>query len=396
METIYLDHGATTRPADRVVAAMVAAMRECWANPSSIHRPGQAARARMEQARESVAALLHCDVADLVFTSGGTESANLALRGAVEARPDRGVLVTGALEHSAVRETAEALRRRGTEVVRLPAGAEGLVDLEALDRVLAERAAEIALVSVMWVNNETGVIQPVQEIGRRCREHGVPFHTDATQRVGKLPVDLGAAPIDLLGFSAHKFHGPAGAGALFVRRGVRIVPQIAGGPQERERRGGTENVPAIAGLGAAADLAREWLASGGPERQEVLRDAFEDRLVAAWDGAAVNGAGAPRSWDTTNVAFPGLEAEAILLALSERGVCASAGAACASGSIEPSPVLLAMGLPMERAAGSVRFGIGRSTTAAELDRATRIATDVLGRLGRTAARAPAAVPATRR
>jgi cysteine desulfurase len=212
-----------------------------------------------------------------------------------------------------------------------------------------------------------------------CRERGVLFHTDATQRVGRMAVDCSSSTWDLLSFAAHKFHGPKGIGGLFVRRGVRLTPQMAGGPQERHRRGGTENVPGIAGMGVAADLARAWIDGDGPRRQALLRDGFERRLLDSTPLASINGAGSPRSWTTSNVAFRGLEAEVILLMLSERGVCASGGAACSSGSIEPSPVLGAMGVPLSRAAGSVRFSIGRDTTQQELDRGAGIVCEVVHR-----------------
>ncbi|MCH8344786.1 MAG: aminotransferase class V-fold PLP-dependent enzyme [Planctomycetes bacterium] len=385
MEFIYLDHNATTKPAEEVVTAMTQALREGWANPSSMHRPGQAVRQQVELARESVCDLIGCRDRELVFTSGGTEAANLAISGSLAAQTNRNVLVTSRLEHSTVREPAETLERRGTDVVWLANDGNGIVELDALRRLLAGRADEIALVSIMWANNETGIIQPIEEIGRLCREHGVRFHTDATQWVGKMPTDVSSLPVDVLSFSAHKFHGPKGIGALYVRSGVRIEPQLIGGPQERERRGGTENVPGIIGLGVAARLAKHWLAGDDRRRLATLRDSFEQRILGAVDEATVIGGNAPRLWTTSNIAFAKLEAEAILLMLSERGVCASAGAACSSGSMEPSTVLLAMGIPDQRVAGSIRFSFSRDTTADEIDRALEIIAAVIGRLRATMA-----------
>ena len=380
MSAIYLDNNATTRPADAVVAAMTRALREQWANPSSVHRAGQAVRREILLARSTVAQLIGCQERELVFTSGGTESVNLAVRGALGAQPNRRVLVTSRLEHSAVRDLAEALATLGVEVVWLGNDADGLVDVEGLRTLLTERAGEVGLVSVMWVNNETGVIQPVETIGAVCREFGVRCHTDATQAVGRMPIDVASLSVDLLSFAAHKFHGPQGTGVLYVRRGVRLQTQVIGGPQERGRRGGTENAAGIVGTGVAGQLAMDWLAGDGPADLVRRRDTLERGIVDALDRTAVNGLGAPRIAGTSNIAFIGLEAEAILLMLSERGVCASAGAACASGSMEPSPVLEAMGLPPEQIYGSVRFGLSRETTDDEVGRAVRIVVDVITRL----------------
>ena len=379
----YLDNNATTQPLPEVVAAVTEALVRGWGNPSSVHRAGIDARRTVELARESVARLVGASEREIVFTSGGTEGAGLAIAGSLSA--ERRLLVSMRTEHSAVREECEALARRGAaDVEWLPTDAHGVVDLGALDAVLRARAGDVALVSVMWANNETGVVQPVQAIGERCRAAGVRFHTDATQWIGRMPCDLRAMPVDLASFAAHKFHGPKGVGALFVRAGVRVVPQVIGGPQERERRGGTENVPGIAGMAAAAEAATRWLAGGEREALGRLRDAFERGIRAELPDAVVNGAGAERLWNTSNIGFPGLEAEAILLLLSERGVAASAGAACSSGSLDPSPVLLAMGIPPRVAHGSVRFSLSRLTTAAELVQASRTVLDCVERLRRSA------------
>ncbi|MGA0172758.1 MAG: cysteine desulfurase family protein [Phycisphaerales bacterium] len=382
---IHLDHNATTRPGPEVVAAMRAALETCWGNPSSVHRAGIEARQRVELARASVAGLLGCRDREIVFTSGGTESANLAIRGTLEhfAESPRRVLATSRLEHSAVRECAERMAARGIEVCWLPHRSDGVVEVDALRELLAARSSEIALVSLMWANNETGVIAPVAEIGSLCREHGVRFHCDAVQWAGRLPLDFSTLPIDLLTFSGHKFHGPKGVGGLLVRGGVRLAPQIVGGPQERERRGGTENVPGIVGLGAAAEAARASIADGRWERIAGLRDRFEREVLARCEGAVVNASAAPRLPNTSNIGFPRLEAEAILVVLSERGVHASAGAACSSGSLDPSPVLLAMGVPREIAHGSVRFSLGPETTAEELDRSVDEIAGAVDRLSRS-------------
>ncbi|MFM1823144.1 MAG: cysteine desulfurase NifS [Planctomycetota bacterium] len=394
MERHFLDSNATTRPAPEVVEAVARTLRDDWGNPSSIHRAGGEARRTVELAREEVSRLVGCQDRELVFTSGGTEGANLAIRGTLAhfaaSDPKRRVLVTTRFEHSAVRELAQALERRGvtgspTEVVWLPGARDargapsGTPDLDALEALLAERSGEIALVSLMWANNETGAVTDIARAGALCRDAGVRFHTDATQWIGKCPTDLASLQVDLASFAAHKFHGPKGVGGLFVRRTVRIEPQTLGGPQERERRGGTENVPAIAGMGVAATLARAWLAGPGMTEGAARRDRFE-QAVATATGATVHAAGTPRLWNTTNLGFARLEAEALLLLLSERGVLASAGAACASGSLDPSPVLLAMGVEPEVAHGSIRFSLSRETGDAEAMRAAEIAVAAVERL----------------
>lgn len=402
MEWIYLDNNATTRPADEVTAAVTEAMQEHWANPSSVHRLGQQVRQRLELARQSVAQLLGTETRELIFTSGGTESNNLAIRGTLESslRGEAvGVLVTTPVEHSAVREPAEAWAQQGGAVEELPVDGAGVVRIDALDELLArlcERAQPV-LVSIQWANNETGVIQPMERIAQAVHEARVAakqagsraklyLHTDATQAVGKVPVDAKAAGVDLLTMSAHKLHGPKGVGALYMRSGVRLRPQQRGGPQEREKRGGTENTAGIIGLGAAAELAHRFLADASRRAElAALRDRFEQLVLERVPNALVNARDAEcgRLWNTSNLAFPGLEAEAILLGLSERGVCASAGAACSSGSLEPSPVLLAMGLAEPAAHGSVRFSLSRYTTEREIERAAAIVPEVVAKLGKT-------------
>lgn len=382
MKRISLDANATTRPLPEVVEAVARAMRETWANPSSVHRSGCEAKRLVELARESVAKLVGCQEREIVFTSGGTEGANLAICGSLDhfarSTSARRVLVTAAFEHSAVRELAQRVARTGGEVVWLPSDGvlHGTPDLGALEELLQRRGEEIALVSLMWANNETGAITDIARAGALCREYGVRFHTDATQWVGKMPTDFAAMQVDLASFAAHKFHGPKGVGALYVRRTVRLEPQVIGGPQERDRRGGTENVPAIAGLGVAADLARAWLSTDGAVQGAALRDRFE-RAICDSTHATCHAHAVPRLWNTSNLGFARLEAEAMLMLLSERGIDASAGAACSSGSLDPSPVLLAMGIPPEIAHGSIRFSLSRETTIDEIEDAiSRVITAV--------------------
>jgi cysteine desulfurase len=374
VKTIYLDSNATTRPADEVVAIMLDAMREHWANPSSVHRPGQTVRQKLDLAREEIAALLNCQRNELLLTSGGTEAVNMAIRGSLEAQPKRNIIITSKTEHSAVRETTECMTRRGVDVRWLACDEQGLIDLNHLQDLLRSEGDRVALVSIMWANNETGAIQPVQLIGELCREFGVRFHSDATQYVGKMPADMQTVHVDLLNFASHKFHGPKGVGGLYIRKGVKLPALISGGPQERQRRGGTENVPGILGMGEAARLARLWMQSDEPARFTAMRDQFEKRICEAIPETSINSSDVPRLWNTSNIAFHRLEAETILLLLSERGVCASGGAACSSGSLEPSPVLSAMGLAPDVANGSVRFSLCRDTTQDELDRAMDIIT----------------------
>ena len=318
MDTIYLDNNATTRPAPEVIEAMHEALTELWGNPSSIHRAGQAVRRKLDLARQSVAQLLGCKDRDLVFTSGGTEAANLAILGSLRAFEgagiDKRVLVTTRIEHSAIRETANRLAAEGHEIVWLPNDEDGVIDSAALANLLNHRGHEIALVAVMWSNNETGVIQPIERIGALCQEHGVRFYTDGTQWVGKMPTDVSALPVDLVSFAAHKFHGPKGAGGLYVKPRTRLLSQTIGGPQERQRRGGTENVPGFLGMGVAAELAHRWLQGLDRQRFTDMRERFEHRILSEIENTFINGAGAPRQWNTSNIAFAGLETEAIPIA----------------------------------------------------------------------------------
>ena len=384
---IYLDYNATAPAAPEVQDAVARAMREDFGNPSSVHAFGQQAKAALDEARGQVAALIGADPAEIVFTSGGTESDNFAIRGAFETLAPAGSrrIVTTGIEHEAVLNTVKALAARGADVVTVPAGRDGVVDIEALTAAITP---ETALVSLMLANNEVGTIQPVDVIAAQCRQHGALLHTDAVQAVGKIPVSVRALGVDLLAMSAHKFSGPKGVGAIWIRRGVRLISQATGGRQERNRRGGTENVPAIAGMGVASRLAREALSGGHLDAMRVLRDRLEAGVLETIEGTVVNGAADGRVPNTTNISFDGIEAESLLIALDLEGVAVSTGSACSSGTLEPSHVLKAMGLPQAFARNSLRFSLGPSTTAAEiafvLDVLPRLVSK-LRRLGRTAA-----------
>ena len=392
---IYLDNNATTRPSDATVREMTRALTECWHNPSSIHRPGQAARQTVDLARKSVAALIGARPREITFTGSGTESIVAAIVGSLRLSSRR-VVVTTPVEHNAVRELLDDLTERDrAERVLLPLDADGRVDLDAARSLINDR---VAVVSVQWSNNETGVVQPVEELGAMARAAGAIMHCDGTQWVGKMPTNVGTAPaqtgtpapwttVDVLTFSPHKFHGPKGVGLLWSRPGTRLRPIIFGS-QELGRRGGTENVPGIVGAGVAAAEATAFLRD--PARREALgamRDAFERAVIERVPDAVINKPRDPahRLWNTASIGFPALEAEAMLLLLSERGVCASAGSACSSGSLEASPVLLAMGIPPLVAHGTVRFSLCRDTTERELMDAAGIVADAAGVLKRSMA-----------
>lgn len=361
MRRVYMDANATTSLAPEVFAAMRPWFTEQFGNASSIHFHGQRARGAVERAREQVAKLLHCRPAEVVFTSGGTEGDNLALTGLLK---PGGHLITSAIEHHAVLNMAERLRDRGYEVTFLPVGAAGVVDPADVQRALRPNTQ---LISVMMANNEIGTLQPVAEIGRIALEADVYFHTDAVQAVGKVPIDVQAIGCDLLTITAHKFHGPQGVGALYVRRGTHPEPLLFGGPQERQRRAGTENLPGIVGLGVAAQMAASFVASDGPRRLASMRDRLEREVLARVDEAGVYGADAPRVPNTTNLWFDHLEGEALVIALDLKGLALSGGSACMSGATEPSHVLTAMGILPERARASLRFSLDTEATESDVD-----------------------------
>jgi len=380
---IYLDHNATTPPAAEVVEAMTRALRDEFGNASSIHAHGQRAKAAIDTARSEVARLIGAEPGDLVFTGGGTESDNLALRGVLAAAPaGRRRLVVTAVEHEAVLNTAVALGRSGVPVETLPATQAGVVEPAALERLVAD---DVALVSVMLANNETGVIQPVAEFARLARERGALCHTDAVQAAGKVPVDVTALRVDLLSLAAHKFGGPKGVGALWLRRGVPLAAVVTGGRQERNRRAGTENVPAIVGFGVAAALARRRLATDAA-RMAALRDRLESGILTTVPRSILNGAGSPRVPNTTNIAFEGVEAESLLIGLDLEGIAVSTGSACSSGTLEPSHVLRGMGLPHGRVQSSIRFSLGTSTSDEDVDRTLAVVPLVVERLRRVGRR----------
>lgn len=373
MSPIYLDYNATTPVRPEAAAAMMPFLCEEFGNASSIHRWGQRARAAVEDARAKVAELVGGRPSEIVFTSGGTESDNLAIFGAVS---DGAQVVTTAIEHHAVLNAVEALERQGTEVTFVRVGRSGVVD--PCDVATAMRD-DTALVSVMLANNETGTIEPVCEIARLAHGRGVLMHTDAVQAAGKIPIDVRALGVDLLSISGHKIYAPKGVGALWVRKGVRVRPQIFGGRHERERRAGTENVPGIVAMGEAADLARRELATE-PARIAALRDCLERGVIERVPHVTVNGDPARRVPNTTNLTFEGIEGEALVIALDLQGISCSTGAACSSGAIEPSHVLTAMGLKPEDARATLRVSLGKQTTEADIARVLEILPVVVARL----------------
>lgn len=376
MDVVYLDNNATTRPDPAAVQAMLPYLTDWYGNPSSVHRFGQRARMAVDRARAQIAALVGCGDSELTFTGGGTEAINTAVRSLAAMRGQRRTILTTTVEHSATRELCQQMARERWKVVEIPVDHLGRLDL---DRLRAEATRDdVAVASVMWANNETGVIFPIERVAEICRSAKVPLHVDATQAVGKLPVDLRALGVEAASFASHKFHGPKGVGCLYARRGVRVSPLVIGGPQELGRRGGTENVPGIVGMGAAAEMAGRHLAD--MPRAAAQRDRLEREILEKVPDTFSNGDPAARLPNTTNVSFFALEAEAILLLLSEQGVYASAGAACSSGSLEPSHVLRAMRIEERVAHGAVRFSLSRFTTDAEIDRALQVLPGVIARL----------------
>ena len=366
-KVIYLDNNATTAPLPSVTKAVLHAMETLWGNPSSIHRVGQEARHQVDEARAAVASLINCEAARITFTSGGTEAANLALKSACAMRPNRKMIITSQVEHAAVGEAIDLLVvENGYNIVRLENCSDGIVCLKQLEKLLQDHAEEIAVVSVMWCNNETGVIEPIEKIVALCHAHGVLVHSDGTQWVAKMPVDVQDVPIDLLTFASHKFHGPKGVGAMYSSTGITVSPLVTGGPQERGRRGGTENVPAILGFGVAATEAMLWLTEENIHRMESQREMFETLLASKIPTIHINSSGAPRAWTTSSISFPEVKGELMLLMLSEQGVCASSGSACSSGALKGSKVIEAIGTPGDGEWGAVRFSFARTTTEEDL------------------------------
>ena len=365
MHRIYFDHNATTPVHAAVADAMSASIRADFGNPSSVHHFGQQAKAVIDHARSAVAALIGAESSEVVFTSGGTEGDNFAIRGSAEvlSRGGRRHLVASAIEHEAVLHTLKALARVGADTTLLPVDDSGVASPGDLRAALRD---DTALVSVMHANNEIGTIQPIAELARIAHERGAVFHTDAVQSAGKIPIDVKALGVDLLSISAHKFYGPKGVGAIWVKRGLRILPTSTGGKQERNRRAGTENVAGIVGMGVAAEIARTRMAVES-DRIEALRDRLEDGILRAVPRTTVNGARTPRVSNTTNISFERVEAESLLIALDLEGIAVSTGSACSSGTLEPSHVLKAMGLPTHRTQNSIRFSLGAANTEADID-----------------------------
>ena len=378
---VYLDYNATTPVDPAVLDAMLPFLGEYFGNAGSVHSAGQRARAAVDAARDSVAALIGAKPSEIVFTSGGTEADNLALFGTVAASPKpRKHVITTAIEHHAILHSCDELARQGVEVTVVPVStapdSQGIVDPEEIRRALRP---ETVLISVMHANNELGTIQRIEEIGRIAAEAGVCFHCDAVQSAGKVPLDVNKLGADLLSISAHKFCGPKGAGALYVRSGRQIAPRFYGGHAERDRRPGTENVPGIVGLGKAAELARKLLPADGV-RLGGLRDRLETALLERIPNVLINGDRSRRVPNTSNLSFPGAGGEALLIALDLQGIACSTGAACSSGSTEPSHVLLAAGLSHDDARSSLRFSLGRPTTVGEIDRAIEVIPAVVARI----------------
>mgnify|MGYP001469476281 CR=1 FL=1 len=377
---VYFDYNATTPLSLEALEAVVRISRDVFGNASSVHHFGQQAKAVLDQARASVASLLGAEPPEIVLTSSGTEADNLAIRGVAEASESSGRrhLVACTIEHEAVLNTMKALARRGWQITLLPVDSSGIVSVEAAREAITHQTA---LVSIMHANNEIGTIQPVAAIAALAHEQGALIHTDAVQSAGKIPVRVGALEVDLLSISAHKFNGPKGAGALWIRRGTRLVSILTGGKHERSRRAGTENVPAIAGMGAAAAAAVAKM-PGESARVAALRDRLERSILASVDRTAANGHGVDRVPNTTNISFDRVEAESLLIALDLEGIAVSTGSACSSGTLEPSHVLRAMGFPPHRTQNSLRFSLGQLSTDAEVDRVLAVLPALVDKLRR--------------
>lgn len=373
---IYLDNNATTQVDPVVVEAMLPYLTDFYGNPSSMHSFGGQVGKGVKTAREQLAALLGADESEIIFTSCGTEGDNAAIRAALLAQPDKRHIITTQVEHAAVLNVCKQLETQGYSVTYLSVNAQGQLDLNELE---ASLTGNTALVTIMYANNETGTVFPIEQIGLRVKEHGAIFHVDAVQVVGKIPLNMKTSTIDMLTLSGHKLHAPKGIGALYVRRGVRFRPFLIGGHQERGRRAGTENVPGIIALGKAAELELLHLPDA-TKRERKLRDRLEKTLLAAIPHCEVNGDPQNRLPNTTNIGFKYIEGEAILLSLNKYGICASSGSACTSGSLEPSHVLRAMGLPYTTLHGSIRFSLSRYTTEAEIDQVIAVMPEIVERL----------------
>ena len=385
MRRVYLDNNASTPVLPEVLEAMRPYFAEHFGNASSIHHHGQETRAAVERARESVAALVGGRASEIVFTSGGTEADNLAIFG-IARQGDH--VITSTIEHHAVLNMSKHLEAEGGEVTYVPVDGRGLVDPADVKRAIRPNTK---LITIMFANNETGVVQPVAEIGKIAAEADIHFHTDAVQAVGKIPIDVDNIGCDLLTVSGHKLHGPQGVGALYVRKGTKLEPMLYGGRHERSRRAGTENVPGIVGLGKAAELAIAGFERGDDKKMATVRDRLERELLEI-EATGLNGEGAPRVPNTTNIYFDGIEGEALVIALDLKGLAVSTGAACSSGAIEPSHVLIAMGLRPERAKASIRFSLGKQNTAEDADFAVNLIPQTVARLRELSPVWPSSLP----
>lgn len=374
MRRVYLDNNATTPLLPEVFEAMRPFYLDEFGNASSIHHYGQHARAAVEKARTSVATLLNARPAEIVFTSGGTEADNLGVFGLVRAGDH---VISSTIEHHAVLNSCKRLEQLGCEVTYVRVNGAGEIDPDDVRKALQPNTR---LISIMMANNETGVLQPVEEIGKVAQEADVFFHTDAVQAAGKTPIDVAKIGCDALSISGHKLHAPQGTGALFLKKGTLIQPLLYGGSHERQRRAGTENLPGIVGLGKAAEIARHWLANNDSAEMTAMRDHLQETVLEAVEAAGVNGSGAPRVPNTTNLWFDFIEGEALVIALDLKGLAVSSGAACSSGAIEPSHVLLAMGLSQQRARASIRLSLGKQTTQDDVDFAASVIPETVGRL----------------
>ncbi len=377
VKLVYLDYNSTTPIDPAVIEVMNRVMAENYGNPSSVHRVGQKAKVALEEARERIAALIGAQPAEIYFTSGGTESDNLAVKGAAYARRHKGRhLITSAVEHYAVLNTTQYLEQQGFAVTYLGCDRNGVVSVDALRAALRP---DTTIVSIMTANNETGQLQPVRQLAAVCREAGMIFHTDAVQAVGKIPVNVEDFGVDLLSLSAHKFYGPKGIGALYVRRGTMMTPLIHGGAHEKRKRAGTENLPAVVGMAMALELAHDGM-DDEHRRLSELGAYFIDKIIARIDDVSINGSRDNRIPSTVNLSFKGVEGEAILLSLDLKGVAASSGSACSSGALESSHVLKAMGVDPVLAQGSIRFSMGRLTTREDIDYTISILPEIINRL----------------
>jgi cysteine desulfurase len=363
METVYFDNNATTKVAGEVLEEMKPLFCDLYGNPSSMHTFGGQLGSKIRRAREQAAGLLGCDPVEIIFTSGGTESDNAAIKGSLASAPEKRKVITTRVEHPAVLAACRDLENHGYSVIELSVDKEGCLNLNELEEKLDD---DTALVTIMYANNETGVIFPIDKIAEMVTGRGIVFHTDAVQAIGKIPLNLADSSIDLLSLSGHKLHGPKGVGILYVRKGTRLAPFMVGGHQEAGRRAGTENVPGIVGLGKACELAAQNLEEEN-NKVKFLRDKLENTLLKMCPGSRLNGDKENRLPNTSNISFEYIEGEAILLMLDKFGICASSGSACTSGSLEPSHVLRAMGVPFTSAHGSVRFSLSRYNTEEEVD-----------------------------